>query len=68
VSTKKSPESHRLADFDDAGHFCDWRLSLPLCKSSGLFMVRVGASESLTVLVKHCHLLMMVFSPLAFLE
>jgi hypothetical protein len=57
-----------LADFDDAGHFYDWGLFLPLCKSSGLSMNCVGASEPLPVLVKHCHLPVMVFSPSVFLE
>ena len=57
-----------LADFDDAGHFYDWGLLLPLCKSSGLSMNCVGAREPLAVIVKNSHLPVMVFSPLVFLK
>lgn len=57
-----------LADFDDAGHFYDRGLFLPLCKGSGLGMNCVSASKPFTVLVKHRHLPMMVFSPSVFLE
>jgi hypothetical protein len=65
---EKSPESHRLADFDDAGHSYDWGLFLPLGKFIGLSMNCVGASKPLPVFVKHCHLPVMVFSPLVFRE
>ena len=57
-----------LAELGDAGNFHNRGLFLPLCKSSGLSMNCVGAGEPLTVLVKHCHLPMMVFSPCVFLE
>jgi len=57
-----------LADFDDAGHFYNWGLFLPLCKSSGLSMNCVGAREPLAVIVKNGHLPVMVFSPLVFPE
>ena len=57
-----------LADFDDAGHFYDWGLFLPLCKSSGLSMNCVSAREPLTVPVKQCHLPVMVLSPSVVLE
>jgi hypothetical protein len=56
-----------LAELGDASHFYDWGLFLPLCKSSSLLMIRVHASEPLTVLVKQSHLPMMVFSPCVFL-
>jgi hypothetical protein len=57
-----------LADFDDAGHFYDGGLFLPLRKSSGLSMNCVGASKPLPVLVKHSHLPMMVLPPSVFPE
>jgi hypothetical protein len=49
-----------LADFDDAGHLYDRGLLLPLCKISGLLMIRVGARKPLTVIVKQGYLPMMV--------
>jgi hypothetical protein len=52
-----------LTDFDDAGHFYDRGLFLPLCKSSSLLMIRVNASEPVTVIVKQSHLPVMVLSP-----
>ena len=52
----------------DAGHFHDGRLFLPLRKSSGLLLIHVGASEPLSVLVKHNDLPVMVLSPPVFLE
>ena len=52
-----------LADFDDAGHFHDWGLFLPLCKVGGLLMIRVDASKPLPVIVKHSRLPVMVLSP-----
>jgi hypothetical protein len=52
----------------DAGHFNDWGLSLPICKGSGLVMIRVLATKVLAVLVKHGHLPVMVLSPLVFPE
>jgi hypothetical protein len=57
-----------LADFDDAGHFYDWGLSLPLRKCSGLSVNCVGASEPLTVIVKQGHLPVMMLSPCIFPE
>jgi hypothetical protein len=57
-----------LADFDDAGHFYDGGFFLPLGKCGGLLMIRVHASESLTVIVEQSHLPMMVFSPCVFSE
>jgi hypothetical protein len=57
-----------LADFDDAGHFYDWGLFLPLCKSSSLLMIRVHPSEPLTVIVKQGHLPVMVLPPCVFPE
>ncbi len=57
-----------LAYFDDAGHFYNWGLFLPLGKSSGLSMNCVGAREPLAVIVKHSHLPMMVLSPSVFPE
>ena len=55
-----------LAHLSDASHFYNWAFSLPLGKSNGLFMNRVGAGEPLTVLVEHRHLPLMVFSPFVF--
>jgi hypothetical protein len=57
-----------LTDFGDAGHFYDGGFSLPLCKIVGPVMIDICASKPLTVLVKHSHLPMMVFSPSVFLE
>jgi hypothetical protein len=57
-----------LADFDDAGHFHDWGLFLPLCKVNGLLMIRIDASKPLTVLVKHNGLPVMVLPPSIFPE
>ena len=57
-----------LADFDDAGHFHDWGPFLPLCKVSGLLMIRVDASKPLTVLVKHSCLPVTVLPPSVFPE
>jgi hypothetical protein len=57
-----------LADFEDAGRFYNWRLFLPLCKTSGVGMNRVGASEPLTALVIHCHLPVMLLPPSVFLK
>jgi hypothetical protein len=56
------------ADLQDSSRFYDGRLSLPLRKSSGLFPVRIYASESLPVLVKHSHLPVLVFPPSIFSE
>ena len=56
----------RLADLPDASHFHDRGFLVPLCKASGLLMIRVDASESLAVLVKQRHLPVMVFSPSVF--
>jgi hypothetical protein len=57
-----------LAEFNDAGHFYDWGLFLPLCKCSGPLMIRVGATEPLTVIVIDSRLPMMVLSPCVFPE
>ena len=57
-----------LADFDDAGHFYNWGLFLPLCKFIGLGMNCVSASEPLTVLIKQRHLPVVVLSACVFLE
>ena len=43
-----------LAELSDASHFHDRRFLLSLCKSGGLFMVRIHAGKALSVLVKHC--------------
>jgi hypothetical protein len=42
-----------LAELNDASHFHDRRFFPPLCKASGLFMVRIHAGKALSVLVKH---------------
>jgi hypothetical protein len=57
-----------LADFDDAGHLHDWGLFLPFCKRSSLLMIRVHASEPLTVIVKQGHLPVMMLPPCVFPE
>jgi hypothetical protein len=57
-----------LADLNDAGHLYERGFLLSLSKSSGLSMNCVGASKPLTVIVKHSHLPMMVFSPSVFPE
>jgi hypothetical protein len=57
-----------LTDFDDASHLYERGFLLPVCKSCGLLMIRVGSSKPLPVLVKQHHLPMMVFSPSVFLE
>jgi hypothetical protein len=57
-----------LAELSDASHFHDWGFLLPLCKSSGFLMIRVDATESFAVLVKHSHLPVPVLSPLVFPE
>ncbi|MFZ0862360.1 MAG: hypothetical protein WAN18_16870, partial [Candidatus Sulfotelmatobacter sp.] len=57
-----------LANLCDASHFHDWGFLLPLCKTGGLLMIRVGAGKPLTVIVKHSHLPVMVFSPFVFTE
>ena len=56
------------ADLKDAGGLYDRRLSLPLSKFGGLFPVRVHASKSLSVLVKHSHLPVFVLPPPIFPE
>jgi hypothetical protein len=43
VSTKKSPESHRLADFDYASHFHDRGFLLPLCETGGCLPPQVNS-------------------------
>jgi hypothetical protein len=57
-----------LADLRNANHFHDGRFLLPLCKSIGLRMDRVGPGKPLTVIVKDGNLPMMVLSPPIFLE
>ena len=57
-----------LAKFGDASHFYDWRLFLPLRKSSGLLMIRIHTSKPLTVIVKQCHLPVVVLAPCVFPE
>ena len=57
-----------LAELGDANHFYDWGLFLPLGKSSGLSMNCIGANKSLTVIVKHCNLPVMMLPPPIFSE
>jgi hypothetical protein len=68
TDSKRAAGEARLADLSDASHFHNRGFSLPLCKSSGLVTIRVDATKSLAVLVKHSHLPVMVFSPLVFPE
>jgi hypothetical protein len=56
----------RLAESGDANHFYDWRLFLPLSKCSGLCMNCICANKSLTVIVKHSDLPVMVLSAFVF--
>ena len=58
----------RLAQSGDADHSYNRGLFLPICKSSGLGMNRVGANKSLAVSIKHSHLPMMVLPPTVFSE
>jgi hypothetical protein len=53
-----------LADLNDAGHFHKRGFLLPICKASGLLMIRVHADKGFAVLVKQGNLPVMVFSPL----
>jgi hypothetical protein len=57
-----------LAKLGNAGHLYDWGFLLPVDKASGLFMVRVHAGKPFPVLVKNCHLPMLVFPPSVFPE
>jgi hypothetical protein len=62
----RQPDGAGLTDLSDASHFHDRGFLLPVCKPSSLVTVRVHASKSLAVLVKHSRLPVMMFSPLVF--
>jgi hypothetical protein len=58
----------RLAELSNTGHLHDRRFLLPICKASGLLMVRIHASKLLPVLVKDGHLPVLVFPAPVFPE
>ena len=57
-----------LAELSDTGHFHDRGFFLPICETSGLFMIRVNSDKSLAVAIKHFYLPMAVLPPFVFSE
>ncbi len=68
TDSKRATGGAGLANLSDACQFHDGRFLLPLCKVSGLFIIRVDVSKPLTVLVKHSGLPVMVLPPSIFPE